>query len=353
MTLRNPIQGQLSKRVLIIIFATFLATVSITYWTMASYSRSKAKPNTGVLQFIKQRPDQSHPNDCNCEETATKAIDERYLQAPQFREIATHPPGEQCIKRLPHAIVVGVQKGGTSALLSFLSVHPQIAACMKPAETQYFSAHQRRPLEWYKNLMPCSYSNQVTMEKSPPYFYRGWTARLIRRRMGTNVKIIVIVKDPIVRAESMFAMFQAHKKKMVNERFADHVVVNGTVKTGSMLIRFSNYPYYMPAWLEVFPRRNILIVDGHNLEKNPDKELNIVEDFLGIGTYFTPDKFVFNETKGKYCLAMDEGTDCLSEKKGRKHQSYSDDVKKILQDYFRPLNEQFFSQINRRFDWGY
>ena len=345
-----------SNRSLILILIICIITVGITF----VINSSPATFLNGSLTSSYYQDITTHGLDKTVthgpDEMVTQGLDARYLNDPQFREIATHGPGEECIKRLPNAIVVGVQKGGTTALLSFLSAHPNIVACMHPAETQYFSAHQGRPLDWYKHLMPCSYSNQITMEKSPPYFYRGWTARLIRRRLGENIKIIVIVKDPIVRAESMFAMAVAHRKSIQENglKFEDFVIKNGTVQKRCKFIQFSEYPKHMTAWLDTFKRSNILIVDGHNLERNPAEELNIVETFLGVGSYYTEDRFFFNETKEKYCLRRDDGTpNCLDDRKGRTHPEYSEEVRTLLQDFFRPQNERFFKMINRRFDWGY
>ena len=268
-----------------------------------------------------------------------------------LRDMATHSPQDTCIKRLPQAIIAGVQKCGTTALLKFLSAHPQVKACLKPAETKYFSQYHTKSLDWYKELMPCSYSNEITMEKSPPYFYRGYCANRIRK-MDPKTKIIFIVKDPVVRTESMYAMLRTDKGKS----FAASVTSNNLsqINENTQLIDFSNYPKYMGSWVKAFDQQQILVVDGHNLEAEPAVELGIVEQFLGIGSYFTPDKFMFNETKRKFCLYTDHsGVQCLSERKGRKHPEYSNTVRTLLEDHFRPQNEAFFKMINRRFDWGY
>lgn len=261
-------------------------------------------------------------------------------------------PKEACIKRLPQAIVVGIQKCGTSALLTFLNAHPQIAACMHPVETKFFTMHYGKGLDWYRELMPCSYSDQITMEKSPPYFYRGYTAERIRK-MNPNTKIIIIVKDPIVRTESMFAMTQnkyhgSSFERVLTTSDGEHL------KTSSILLQFSNYQKHIRAWLKNFNLKQILFVDGHNLEENPAEELNNVEHFLGIGNYFTNDRFVFNTTKKKYCLRRTiSDMYCLGANKGREHPTYSSNLRKLLEAYFRPLNNMFFDLIKRSFDWGY
>lgn len=262
---------------------------------------------------------------------------------------------ETCIKRLPQAIIVGVQKSGTTALLRFLSVHPQVAACLNPIETKYFSQfYGHKSLDWYRNLMPCSFANQVTIEKSPPYFYRRFCAERIRK-MNQNTKIIIIVKDPIQRAISMYVMTKALSGKHMLP-FEDMVTLNQyrEVDQNNIFINWSNYPKYMQAWLDNFNLSQILVVDGNNLERDPAQELNKVEDFLGIDTYFKNDKFHFSVTKGKYCLVnKNNKTKCLGPGKGRAHPDIRESVRSVLVKYFSALNQKFFAMINRQFDWGY
>lgn len=359
MKLQSAGNGHFQLRSLFLIIATSVITVLFTFLGLSAFNLNVSQPNVPIqgLQSAGGNP----PCDCTREETVglkTAGFQTNYDDnvisddIDEVREIATHSPDDKCVKKLPQAIIAGIQKCGTTALLKFLSAHPQIVACLDPVETMYFSAHYNKPLSWYKNLMPCSYSNQITMEKSPPYFYRGFCADRIYK-MEPKTKIIFIVKDPVVRTESMYAMI---KRQLHGQTFSQAVTSGNLTKinTKTSLIDFSNYPKYIGAWLNKFDRRQILFVDGHNMEVNPSEELNIVERFLGVGTYFTPEKFMFNETKGKYCLFTDEvGIRCLAAKKGRQHPEYGSDVRKLLEDYFKPLNEKFFSMIKRRFDWGY
>lgn len=173
--------------------------------------------------------------------------------------------------------------------------------------------------------------------------------------MNPKTIIIVIVKDPIIRAESMYAMNKAYGE-VGNKSFEDLVTVNNRTKinTSSLFIDFSNYQKHAKAWIENFSLEQILLVDGHTFETDPAKELKKIERFLNICSYFTSERFVFNIKKGKYCLRTKKnGYNCLGVNKGRTHPQVSDNVLTLLQDYFRPLNKQFFEMVHRQFDWGY
>jgi [heparan sulfate]-glucosamine 3-sulfotransferase 3 len=49
---------------------------------------------------------------------------------------------------LPTAIIVGVKKGGTRALLEFLRIHPDVRA--PGPEVQFFDKNYLKELEWYR-----------------------------------------------------------------------------------------------------------------------------------------------------------------------------------------------------------
>lgn len=51
-------------------------------------------------------------------------------------------------KKLPGAIIIGVKKGGTRALLEFLRLHPDIRAV--GAEPHFFDRNYDKGLEWYR-----------------------------------------------------------------------------------------------------------------------------------------------------------------------------------------------------------
>lgn len=51
-------------------------------------------------------------------------------------------------RRLPQALIIGVKKGGTRALLEFLRLHPDIRAL--GSEPHFFDRHYARGLGWYR-----------------------------------------------------------------------------------------------------------------------------------------------------------------------------------------------------------
>ena len=57
-------------------------------------------------------------------------------------------PPQAGIKTLPQAIIIGVKKAGTRALLEFLRIHPDVRA--PGPEPHFFDKNYHRGLEWYR-----------------------------------------------------------------------------------------------------------------------------------------------------------------------------------------------------------
>ncbi|KAJ7984845.1 hypothetical protein DPEC_G00359000 [Dallia pectoralis] len=55
-------------------------------------------------------------------------------------------------KKPPQALIIGVKKGGTRALLEFLRVHPDIRAV--GAEPHFFDRNYENGLQWYRPVYP-------------------------------------------------------------------------------------------------------------------------------------------------------------------------------------------------------
>ena len=107
----------------------------------------------------------------------------------------------------PDAIIIGVAKSGTRALLEFLSLHPDIVAAKE--EIAFFSRPllYSKGLGYYLTLLPKrNKTEQVLIEKSPQYF-QSPSAPARMRRMRDDVKLILIVRDPVERMVSQYVHF--------------------------------------------------------------------------------------------------------------------------------------------------
>ncbi|KAL4231272.1 Heparan sulfate glucosamine 3-O-sulfotransferase [Mactra antiquata] len=290
------------------------------------------------------------------------ALSECEKRFPELRKrvIVKDSTKEKCEKRFPSAILVGSQKSGTSALLQFLNYHPQIAGCINPDEPRYFNTklYDNYSLDWYRNLMPCSTSDQITIEKTPEYLY-GNTSALRIKKLNDKMKILIILKDPVTVSISVYAMWKALNLSLVDglsfEDAITKVDANNrkVIATNKPVVYVSTYNLHIPTWLKLFSRDQILFLDGNMYEENPAQVLREVEQFLKLRKFFDESQFVFNATKNKYCFStnLTSAGECLHASKGRKHPYVPEELKNMLYDYFKPLNLELSKMINHSFSW--
>ena len=265
--------------------------------------------------------------------------------------------GEDLKKRLPKAIIIGSNKSGTRALLVILKMHPDIKAC--PDEVHFFNREENYllGLEWYRARMPKSTEDQLTIEKSPAYF----TTRKVPERvynMSKNIKLLVIVKDPTIRAISEYTQL-ALKPNSSLPQFEDYVTTKqNNVNKERGIVKSGVYIKHLNRWLKFFPLSQIHFVSGEQLIQNPAAEIKLVEKFLNLRPLITEKNFYFNKTKGFPCFIGKIGlhgkkkNGCLKGTKGRKHVLVANDVIKLLQDYYRPFNQALYKAVDRDFHWA-
>lgn len=280
----------------------------------------------------------------NLTESSENAIARRPLHIQRIRQNAT--------KKLPQAIIIGVKKCGTRALLEYLRLHPDMKGT--GPEPHFFDRHYHKGLEWYRNKMPPTIDGQMTIEKTPSYFITREVPKRIFN-MSKNMKILVIVRDPITRAISDYAQLASRRIHM--QRFEDLAFVNTTtriVDTTWNVIRIGVYAKFLERWLHYFPLSQIHFVSGEELISDPARELSRVQDFLGLKRIISEKHFYFNETKGFPCLKKTEGSGhphCLGKTKGRPHPTVDPTVLKRLRDFYRPFNAKFYHMVQRNFNW--
>ncbi|MDJ0533075.1 MAG: sulfotransferase domain-containing protein [Xenococcaceae cyanobacterium MO_207.B15] len=124
--------------------------------------------------------------------------------------------------RLPNLVIAGVVKAGTTSVYSYLSLHPDIC-CSTVKETCYFSYYRYGqwdsryensddPFEQYRQYFCQCEQQKYVLEATPGYFEGGMqTAQAIKNTLGDNVKIMIVLREPISRLISFFK----YKKSML------------------------------------------------------------------------------------------------------------------------------------------
>ncbi|KAK2820625.1 hypothetical protein Q5P01_023584 [Channa striata] len=240
-------------------------------------------------------------------------------------------------KKLPQAIIIGVKKGGTRALLEFLRVHPDIRAV--GAEPHFFDRNYENGLEWYRDLMPKTLEGQITMEKTPSYFVtREAPARI--SAMSRDTKLIVVVRDPVTRAISDYTQTLSKKPDIPSfESLTFKNRTTGLIDTSWSAIQIGIYAKHLDNWLQYFPNGPDPVCERRRLISDPAGELG---------------RAGLLRTKGFPCLKKAEGSSkphCLGKTKGRTHPNIDPEVVQRLRDFYRPFNMKFYQMTGHNFGW--
>ena len=104
----------------------------------------------------------------------------------------------------PNLLGIGTAKAGTTSLANVLGRHPDIFMS-SPKELHYFDNDKflgERNLDWYFGKFE---SNRYISEFTPSYLYVDSAPTAIRETLGQDVKFIVSLRNPVLRAFSHYS----------------------------------------------------------------------------------------------------------------------------------------------------
>jgi len=207
-------------------------------------------------------------------------------------------PVREQYKPLVDFMVVGAQKCGTTALWSYLNEHPQIGMS-HPKEAHVFSASDYRPGQSpqdidrrYSNSFTHCSGAEIRGEATPIYMYLPDIAAELKR-YNSELKVIVMVRDPAERAISHYYMESARGKEnlplwlaLLLEpwrlwRCADPRLKKSAYRVHSYRAR-GLYSFQLRNLYRQFSRDQVLVVSSHALLENHAAELRRIFGFLGV-----------------------------------------------------------------------
>jgi len=231
------------------------------------------------------------------------------------------------MKKIPNFLIVGAGKCGTTSLYYYLKQHPDVYMCpikepnyfskdinpnkfrkdfaedvlinikryiqngMKKEIPVAFIRNEKDYLSLFKNVK----NERMIGEASTSYLYSKVAAKEIFK-FNPNMKIIIILRDPVERACSHYLMdlrmgytsdsfFDAIKKDYYNK--------NKGWGISNLYIELGEYYQQVKRYIEVFPKENIKILSFNSLRDNPKNLFIQLFKFLKIKYIETN----FNEKK--------------------------------------------------------
>jgi tetratricopeptide (TPR) repeat protein len=253
-------------------------------------------------------------------------------------------------QRIPNFLIIGSGKSGTSSLYQYICGHPQVLPAITK-EIGYFDINRRyrNGINWYLSHFPqiMEQDNFLTGEATPSYLYRYQVAERILQ-VFPQIKLIVILRNPIERAISAYyhaVKDQGELRSLENaideeikilEEFTDPLEIMATKykfnhRLEPKYIVWGLYYYFLKHWLELFPKKQLLILHSYELFNHPELTTNKVFSFLGLPNYRL-EKYV-KYTAGNY-------------------QAINSQLHQKLSSCFKVHNQKLESYLDIKFNWN-
>lgn len=274
--------------------------------------------------------------------------------------------------RQPDFIIVGAQKSGTTSLHYYLSHHPKLLAST-PKEVRYFDRddNYKKGKKWYHKAFVNLSNRQGSLlcfEATPEYIYRSYAAQRMYETYP-DLKIIMILRDPVKRAFSAWNMYRDFPIK-----FQDKLPGNLSSKNGYIYDRQNNLveELYRTDRFPTFEE----VVDSEMVKINSQSELE-EPSIIRRGIYL-PQVLRFHELFGKDNVLILGFKDLVSDKEGvlnsilrfldleecqwnfvddekKNVRSYpekmSDELEDRLSKFYAPHNQELFKYLGYKVNW--
>ncbi len=196
----------------------------------------------------------------------------------------------------PNLFIVGAAKAGTTTLHNFLGRHPAIH--MSPVKEPHFFTENLAWQSDQKEAMAVQdEGNYLALfetdndkvafrgESSPSYLWESESALRIREVSPTS-KVIVILRDPVMRAFSHYKMdYHSEREKNFSFLRALKDDINRPEKGWGKSRLYMELGYYSEAisrFQDVFGTDNVLVLYYEEFFENPSQRCQRIWDFLTL-----------------------------------------------------------------------
>jgi hypothetical protein len=217
-------------------------------------------------------------------------------------------------RMLPGFLIVGAQRCGTTSMYRTLSQHPAILKAVLHKGIHYFDTGYDHGMGWYQGHFPlraraalirrASGDVPLTFESSPYYMFHPLAAERISRDLP-EVKLLVLVRDPVERAYSAYAHELARgfesepferALELEDQRLAGEA--ERIVSQPGYLSHSHQHHAYLTRGIyadqlerldKLFGRDRVHVVDSGRFFTDPEPVYDGVLDFLGLHQHGYPE----------------------------------------------------------------
>lgn len=210
--------------------------------------------------------------------------------------------------RLPNFLVVGAPKAGTTSMHRYLSEHPAIYVPPKKGLHYFTYDHLREKIngpgdreaiagfcktfpEYESHFADVPSQCQAIGDASPSYLYFSSCIPQIQKYLGSSTKIIIMIRNPIDRAFSMYLHLVRAKRETLS--FYDALQAeDDRLKWGWGDAWFykahSLYCSKIKDYLEAFGHNNVKVIEHNDFSNHTLHTMQEVYSFLGVDKTYIP-----------------------------------------------------------------
>ena len=258
------------------------------------------------------------------------------------------------LRVLPDFLVIGGQRCGTTSLYRYLGEHPAITTVPLGKGAHFFDTNFDKGVDWYRSYFPVALHRKavarwngrsVTGEASPYYIFHPLVPVRVAALLP-GVKIIALLRDPVVRAHSHHTHEVARGFETLSfedaiarepERLAgeeermraDPLYRSFSHQHHSYLAR-GRYAEQLERWREVVPEERMLVLSSERFFADPGETYATVLGFLGVAPHSLRTYDTFNP---------------------RRYDAMSPATEAELRAYFEEPNTRLYELLGTDFGW--
>ena len=290
--------------------------------------------------------------------TQNKALDRQGLRqlkegAKWCRERAALATWDKRV--LPDLVLAGVQRSGTTALTEALYRLPNVERPRRGKGSHYFSYNYHHGWEWFQSQFPTE-AWAATVERRhgrpmfcfdacPYYLFHPFAVERMAQGLPA-AKVLVMLRDPVRRAESHFhhSVSHGHEDLTLEEALA----AESDRLAGEDARMQSDWSYWshghehhsyaakgmyadqLERLFSHYPRDQVMVIQSEAFYRDSNSVLEQVTDWLGLAK-----------------VGLEQGDD----RNGHRYEKMSEPMREQLIEIYREPNERLFELLGERYDW--
>lgn len=181
-------------------------------------------------------------------------------------------------------IVIGAAKCGTTALHDMLQAQPEISV-PKKKDFHYFDYDEnyKKGERWYLSHFCDDHEEKIRGEVAANYIHSSVALRRIEKDLGKDVKVIVLLRDPLSR---LISEYEHHRRNGTLKRSLTYYLSNQNAPSEnrryspwSLLVERSEYSRLLPMVENMFV--DVQLIKSEELRSNHHNELERLCKFIG------------------------------------------------------------------------